>query len=308
MIAVSVVVVTHNSEHVVERCLSRLHGRGYEVVVVDSASTDGTVDLVRRRFCDVGVVELEENVGFGAASNIGMHATTGPYVLVLNADAWPLSAGVERLVAAAEALPRAGIVGPRFVDESGRHSESSVRGFPTVWRLATVYFFLRYLAPRSRALNAFFGAGVDTRSRATVEWVVGAAMLARRRALEDVGFFDPSFFMYAEETDLAFRLRSAGWDIVYEPRADFVHLEQSSSKHRALELHREEMRAHVRFLQKHYGRTSAERGRKLLYWAMRFRSIVFRGERRYLAADAARWLGARNVDALLADHRRRDLR
>ena len=187
-------------------------------------------------------------------------------------------------------------------------SESSVRGFPTVWRLATAYFFLRYLAPRSRALNAFSGGGVDTRSRATVEWVAGAAMLARRRALEEVGFFDPSFFMYAEETDLAFRLHRAGWDIVYEPQADFVHLGGSSSKHRPLELHREQMRSYVRFLEKHYGRTSAERGRKLLYWAMRLRSVVFRGERRHLAADAARWLGARNVDALLADRRRREPR
>jgi N-acetylglucosaminyl-diphospho-decaprenol L-rhamnosyltransferase len=303
MAAVSVVVVTHNSEHHVERCLSSLEGGGYEVVVVDSASADGTVDLVRRGFRDVGVVELGENVGFGAASNVGIHATTGPYVLVLNSDAWPLEAGVERLVAAAGASPRAGVVGPHFVDGSGRHVGSSVRAFPTVWRLATVYFFLRYLAPWSRALNAYFGAGVDTRSRVTVDWVAGAAMLARRRALEDVGFFDPSFFMYAEETDLAFRLGRAGWDVVYEPRARFVHLEQASSGGRPLELHREEMRAHVRFLEKHYGSASAERGRKLLLWAMRLRSVAFRGERRRLAADAATWLGARNVDALLADPR-----
>ena len=298
--SVSVVVVTYNSEQHIETCLSHLEGRGHEVVVVDNASSDGTVELVRRRFPDVRVIPLEENIGYGAANNVGIDATTGPYVLVLNPDAWPLGDAIERLVDAAEASPHAAIVAPRLLDELGTH-RPSVRGFPTVWRLATTYLFLRYLAPRSRNLNAFWGAGVDTRSRVAVEWVIGAAMLVKREALEEAGSFDPSFFMYMDETDLAFRLHRHGWEVLYDPQPEFVHLRGRSTRQRPFEMNREIMRSHVRFLDKHHGRASAERGRRVLLAAMRLRSLVFRGPRRRYAADAARWLRAHSVTALLAE-------
>lgn len=294
--------MTYNSEHHVDRCLSRLDGSGYELVVVDNVSEDATVELVRRRFRDVRVIECDRNAGYGAACNRGIEDTSGSYILLLNADAWPVGDAIDALAAVMEASPRAAIVAPRHVDEAGR-TRPSVRGFPTVWRLATIYLFLRYLAPWSRTLNAFLGAGVDTQSRAAVEWVAGAAMLVRRRALEESGPFDTAFFMYSEETDLAFRLQRLGWHVLYEPRAEFVHLGGGSSEHRRTELNREMMRSHVRFLDKHHGRRTAERGRTLLHGALRLHSLVFRGQRGRLAADTARWLGARDVDSLLADER-----
>jgi N-acetylglucosaminyl-diphospho-decaprenol L-rhamnosyltransferase len=297
---IAVVVATHNSERYLERCLEGVVGHGYEVVVVDNASDDETVDLVRRLFPSVRLIELDRNVGYGGANNVGIEATTADYVLVLNPDAWPLGDAIERLVGAADASPWAGIVGPRLLSETGKQ-EQSVRGFPTVWRLATEYFFLRWLAPRSRSLNAFYGAGVDPTRRGEVEWVVGAAMLLRRKALEEAGLFDSSFFMYNEEVDLAYRLRRLGWEVLYYQHAEFVHLGGGSTQQRPFEMYREQLRSHLRFLDKHYGRAHAERGRKVLHYAMRLRALVFRGARRRLSADAARWLQARDVEALLCD-------
>jgi N-acetylglucosaminyl-diphospho-decaprenol L-rhamnosyltransferase len=126
-------------------------------------------------------------------------------------------------------------------------------------------------------------------------------MLLRRKALEEAEHFDTSFFMYNDEVDLAFRLRQLGWEVVYYPRAEFVHLGGESTRQRPVEMYREQLRSHLRFLDKHYGRVQAERARKVLRSAMRLRAIVFRGARRRLSADAARWLGAGDVESLLRD-------
>ena len=302
MITLSVVVVSHNSARTLERCLAGVARHGYEVVVVDSASADGSPDLVRRLFPEVRLIELDRNLGYGSANNVGIQATAGEHVLVLNPDAWPIGDAIERLLEVAEASPRAAIVGPRLRTPAGAH-EQSVRGFPTVWRLATEYFFLRWLARRSKVLNAFYGGGLDPNRRGGVEWVVGAAMLVRREALEEAQLFDPSFFMYNDEVDLAFRLRGLGWEVLYHPHAEFVHLGGGSTEQRLLPMYREQLRSHVRFLDKHYGRRSADRGRRVMLYAMRLRTVVFRGTRRQLSLDAARWLGANDVEALLSDPR-----
>jgi N-acetylglucosaminyl-diphospho-decaprenol L-rhamnosyltransferase len=154
---VSVVVVGYNALPWIDRCLESV--AGYETVVVDHGSTDGTVALVREKFPAVRVVE-QENRGLAAGWNRGIRETSGAYVLILNADAWALGDAVDRLAAFADSHPRAAVVGPRLRFPDGR-LQPSVRGFPSPWRLATEYLFLRKLAPRSRALNAFYAGGFD---------------------------------------------------------------------------------------------------------------------------------------------------
>src|ERR671934_3109511 len=154
---VSVVVVTYNGMPWIERCLASVRGR--ETVVVDHGSTDGTLELVRTRFPDVRVVE-QANRGMGGGNNAGMRIAPGRYHLLLNSDAWVLRDGLERLVEFADEHADAAVVGPRLLNPDGS-LQPSVRAFPTLWRLATEYLFLRKLAPRSRALNTFYGGGFD---------------------------------------------------------------------------------------------------------------------------------------------------
>ena len=300
---VSVIVASHNTRAYLERCLRAL-GDAHEVIVVDTMSIDGSRELVRDGFPRVRLVELDENLGYGAALNRGIALSSGTYLILMNSDAWPREDAVERLAAFAEREPRSGVVGPRLLNPDDT-LQPTVRGFPTLWRLATEYLFLRWLAPRSRLLNAFYGAGFDHGSRRDAEFLVGAVLLVRREALDEIGGFDERFFLYNEEVDLCYRARAAGWDVVFWPGAEFVHVGGASTAQTPAwpQMYKEQLRSHVRFLDKHRGLRDAERGRKLIAMAMLVRAFVFgvlaRGERRRLSLDAARWLRSGDARTLL---------
>jgi GT2 family glycosyltransferase len=289
---VSVVVVTLNALPWLERCLESV--AGLETVVVDHGSTDGTLELVREKFPEARLVE-QENLGLAAGWNRGMREASGAWLLILNADAWVVGDAVERLVEFAEAHPRAAVVGPRLRNVDGT-LQRSVRGFPTPWRLATEYLYLRKLAPRSRALNAFYAARFDHESVREAEFLMGASMLVRREAVEEVGPLDEDFFLFSEETDWHYRFRAAGWQVLFFPGAEVVHVGGAGHGGR---MFREQVRGHLRFLAKHRGAAQAERARRVLLVSLRLRGLAYRGERGRMYADAAHWLASGDVPSLL---------
>jgi GT2 family glycosyltransferase len=289
---VAVVVVTYDALPWIESCLASV--RGTPTVVVDHGSTDGTVGFVRERFPAVTLVEAE-NRGLGAGWNRGLRETESRYALLLNADAWLVGDALQRLVAFADERPRAAVVGPRLLDPDGT-LQRSVRGFPTLWRLATEYLFLRKLAPRSRALNAFYAGGFDHGHVYEAEFVMGACLLVRREAIEEVGLLDEDFFLFSEETDWCYRFRQAGWQVLFYPGAECVHVRGASHGGR---LYRENLRGHLRFLSKHRGPAYAERARRLLLGALRIRGVLFRGERGRVYRETAAWLGSGDASSLL---------
>jgi GT2 family glycosyltransferase len=237
----------------------------------------------------------QENVGMGAGNNAGMRIASGRYFLLLNSDARMEPGAVERLVGLADSRPDAAVVGPRLRNPDGS-LQRSVRGFPSPWRIATEYFFLRKLAPGSKALNSLYGAGFDHDSMLDVDWVSGACLFVRREAVEAVGSFDEEYFMFSEETDWCYRFRKAGWAVVFFPEAQCVHVGGATHGGR---LFRENVRGHLRFLTKHRGPAEAERARRLMLAALRMRGLVFRGERGRQYRDAARWLSSGTAEALL---------
>jgi N-acetylglucosaminyl-diphospho-decaprenol L-rhamnosyltransferase len=289
---VSAVVVTYNALPWIERCLESV--RGLETVVVDNGSTDGTVELVRDRFPDARLVQ-QENRGLAAGWNRGIAEATGDWFLILNADAWLLGDAIERLVEFGQQHPRAAVVGPRLLNQDGS-LQRSVRGFPTLWRLATEYLFLRKLAPGSRALNAFYAGGFGHDEPRECDWVMGSCLLIRRTAVEDVGPLDESFFLFSEETDWCYRARQAGWQVWFFPGAECVHVGGAAHGGR---LFRENVRSHLRFLAKHRGLAYAERARRLLRASLRLRGALFRGERGAQYREVAAWLGGGSVPELL---------
>src|ERR687888_742253 len=295
MADVSVVVVTYNALPWVERCLESV--RPYETIVVDHGSTDGTLELVRRRFPQARLIE-EGNTGLGAGSNTGMRVASGDYFLLLNSDAWAVGNAVDRLVAFAQEHPEAAIVGPKLLNPGGS-PQRSVRGFPTLWRLTTEYFFLRKVAPRSRVLNAFYASRFRHDEVREAEFLMGACLLVRREAADTVGLFDEDFFMFSEETDWCYRFRQAGWTVLFFPGAEFVHVGGASTRQNWSPMFREQVRGHLRFLAKHRGTREAERGRRLLLAGVRLRLLLFRGERRRGYREAARWLSSGNAASLL---------
>ena len=285
MADVAVVVVTYNAMPWLERCLESVRGR--PTVVVDHGSTDGTLDAARK-FGDVRVVE-QDNKGVGAGWNRGIAETTEPWVFLLNADAWVLADGLDRLVEFAERQPRAALAGPKLLNPDGT-LQRSARGFPTPWRLATEFFFLRKLAPRSRAVNAFYAANWDHAEAREVEWVNGAAMLARRAAIDEVGGIDEGFFMFNEESDWQYRMRQAGWEVWFFPGAEVVHVGGDATRRDWGRMFTTQVRSHVRFVRKHQGPRAAAAARALLLVSLVLRGAVFRGERGRSYRAAARGL------------------
>lgn len=291
--SVSAIVVTYNALPWIEPCLESV--RGCELIVVDNGSNDGTAALVRERFREARLIE-QENRGLGAGWNAGIEAASGRWLFFLNADAWIVGDAIARLVEVLERDPKAAVVGPLLRRPDGR-LQRSVRGFPTLWRLATEYFFLRKLAPRTRFLNAFYGGGFRHDRELEAEFLMGAALLVRREAIAEVGELDERFFLFSEEVDWCYRFRQAGWKVIFTPAAEVVHVGGASHAGR---LFREQVQGHLLFLDKHRGARSAAAARRLLATALTLRGVFFRGERGRSYRDTARWLRLGSLQELLA--------
>jgi N-acetylglucosaminyl-diphospho-decaprenol L-rhamnosyltransferase len=286
---VSVVVVTYNALPWIEKSLESVEGR--DVIVVDNGSADGTVAMIRERFPHVRLIE-QENKGMGGGNNAGMRAADGRYFFLLNSDAWVVGDALDELVAFADAHPEAAVVGPRLLNIDGT-LQRSVRGEPTLWRLATEYLFIRKLAPHSRLLNPLYRGDFDHDRVAEVDWLSGPALLVRRDAADSVGLFDEKFFMFSEEVDWMTRFRRAGWKVLFFPGAEVVHVGGASHGGR---IYVENLRGHLRWFAKHRGTRDAERARKLLLWSLRLRALVLR---RPHEREGARFLSSGDARTLI---------
>jgi N-acetylglucosaminyl-diphospho-decaprenol L-rhamnosyltransferase len=255
--SLSVVIVTYNSGAFVADCLDSVleqsEAEHWQLIVVDNDSRDGSADMVKARFPQVELVELGANVGFGAANNQGLLACTAPYVLLLNPDTRLDGAGMASLVAFMDRHPAVGLVGPRLVG-ADQHLQTSMRHFPSIAREAVECLFLHRV---SRVFGDKYGEEIagneayDKEQR--VDWVSGAAMLARVDALRAVGGFDEGFFLYAEEIDLCKRLGSAGWDVWYHPGLTVMHV---GNERPDPGLEAENQRSKLRYFRKHHGRAA----------------------------------------------------
>jgi len=222
---VTVIIVSWNTRDLLARCLesfvSEAEGGGVEVWVVDNASTDGSADLVRERFGWARLIASPENLGFGRAVNLVAQQTSSDWLATANADVALRPGALDALLAAGARDQGAGAIAPRLILSDGS-TQHSVFGFPTVFYsflLATAAF--RLSATIADRL-AFVGHWDMNRAR-RVPWAVAAFLLIQREAWEEVGGFDERQWMYAEDLDLGWRLREAGWATRYEPRAIVDH-------------------------------------------------------------------------------------
>jgi N-acetylglucosaminyl-diphospho-decaprenol L-rhamnosyltransferase len=290
---IGVVVVTLNARPHIVRCLESV--RNYETVVVDHGSTDGTQKTVLERFPGVTLIE-QENRGLAAGWNRGIEELGDKkYFFILNADAWALDSAVDSLIRFADDHPDAAIVGPQLLNLDGS-LQRSVRGFPTIWRIATEYLLLRRLAPNFPLFAAGSGAGTDYSRTCEVEWVTGAAILVRNHAVRKVGTLDESFFLFSEEVDWSYRFAQAGWKIFYYPGAKVMHVGEASHGGRWT---RELARSNLRYMMKHHGGRSAQRARRIMLIGLAAQAPVRRGWKRRAYWEAARWLGSGTVTELL---------
>jgi N-acetylglucosaminyl-diphospho-decaprenol L-rhamnosyltransferase len=295
---VSVVIVAHGGGELVRRAIRAVEHDPApptrEIIVVDSGRPDGPAAWLRAERPDIVLIELGENLGFGASNNRGIARSTGRYVLLLNPDAFVDEGCVGELVRFLETHPTAVAVGPRLRFGDGR-LQRSCRGFPSVYRVATEYLGLRMLRRRSPALNSFYCAGFAHDEARHVDWLTGACLLVRGAPLRGAGGFDEAFFLYSEEVDLLRRLADEGGETWFDPAAGAVHLWGGVTSNDPGPAFREQLRSHVRYLHKHSGPAAAKAVRLVL-----LAGLVLRAPRSPGYRQALRWLAARDVDALLA--------
>ena len=249
---VSAIIVSYNTRALLLECLESLRAVTVplEILVVDNASTDGSVEALRAQRPDVGVIANRDNLGFSKANNLGLRAARAPYALILNSDAAVRPGAVETMVAILDTRADVGIVGPRTVNPDG---SIQVSWGPDLtpwneWRQRRLVRGVKAGDPGAlRQAEAMAGREHEP------AWVSGSGFLARRELLLQLGGFDEGFFLYEEDVDLCVRVRQAGFRVLFTPRAEIVHHLGRSMETASDRAREEYRRSHLRFYQKHNG-------------------------------------------------------
>jgi len=265
----SIVVVSWNVRELLAECLASLAaaplvivapdgsrrgtaGPEVEVIVVESASADGTPALVRERFPWAHLLPQAENVGFTRGTNLGLAQARGRHLLLLNPDTLVHGDALTQLIAALDARPEVGIVGPRVLNPDGS-TQSTRRRFPT--RL-TAFFestWLQGYAPRG-LLDRFYMTDLPDDAAFEVDWVQGCALMARRAVYEQIGGLDPGYVMFSEELDWCRRARDAGWRALYLGGARITHYGGQSTGQVEARKHIHFQQSKIRYFRKFHGR------------------------------------------------------
>lgn len=251
----SVVIVTYNVRALLAACLASLCASAgpldVAVCVVDNASTDGSVAMVRERFPQVTVIASADNRGYAYANNLALRRARGRHVLLLNPDTVLPPEALRTLVRILDEDPTLGAVGPKLVRPDGSLDLACRRSFPTPEVALYRMLGLSRRFPRSRRFARYNLTYLDPDEPADVDAVVGACMAIRGAALRQVGLLDERFFMYGEDLDLAYRLKQAGWRVRYDPSVVVVHVKGASSRQASLRARRAFFAAMLHFHRKH---------------------------------------------------------
>jgi GT2 family glycosyltransferase len=295
----AVAIVSFNAREYLERCLASVRAEApSQTLVVDNGSTDGSIELVQSRHPWAELDVAPANRGYGAAANRALGRSAAPYVLLLNSDTILAPGALEALARYLDAHPRVAVVGPRLRNPDGSLQASCHPFLGTfqsfLEKTALARALARIPALRDRYLLVH---SPHTRPRA-VPWVLGAVLAVRRSAFEAVGGFDESFFMYAEEVDLCYRLHEANWEVHFAPVTDVVHVGgASTSQHRGTMV-AQRTKSAMHFYRRHY--SPARRAALLILiktaaaarWLrdrIRLRATSDTGRRLWLAEDLAAW-------------------
>jgi hypothetical protein len=251
----SIIIVRYNALDDLERCLASLHdappSMTHDITVVDNASTEGGLEVVRSRWPRVRVIALDRNRGFAAGNNTGIRATRGELLLLLNSDTVMRHGSLDTLAARLDANPAAAAAGPRLVDAAGR---AELSFGPMISPLGEL---------RQKVKGALYASGIPpvaaavdraTRREQYVDWVSGACLLVSRADAESVGLLDERFFLYTEDVDFCAALRARGRRILFAPTAEVIHLRGRSRASAPAEMNAAYRRSQLAFYDKHHPR------------------------------------------------------
>jgi GT2 family glycosyltransferase len=257
---VSIIIVTWNGKKYALECLESLRALNsklaLEVIVIDNASSDGTPDAIEAQYPEVRLFRNQANLGFAKANNIGIAASHGDYVALVNSDVVVPSGCLEKMVDFMKANPTIGLMGPKMLSPTGEIG-ISVNRLPTVWNYLCFALGLHSLVPHSKLFGGYIMADYPYDKTEDVEVLTGWFWMVPRGALERVGGLDEQFFMYGEDLDWSYRFLKAGWRVVFFAEAEALHYGAASSGQAPTRFYVEMVRANLQYFQKHYGRLGA---------------------------------------------------
>jgi len=230
---VSIIVVSYNVREFLKRCiestLKHTAGIEWEMIVVDNASKDGTPQWLKTvKNKKIKVVLSEDNLGFCRGNNMGLVNASGKYILLLNPDTQLKENAVGKMFDWMEKHPRVGVSSCRLIDGEGRLLPTG--GFaPTLGRLLSWGLFIDDIPGLSKHVSSYHPKTDLYRREFELDWVTGAFFMVRKTAVEQAGVMDENIFLYADELEWAIRIKNAGWQIMYTPITEVVHLERKSS-------------------------------------------------------------------------------
>ncbi|MGI6454967.1 MAG: glycosyltransferase family 2 protein [bacterium] len=252
MVDLSIIIVSWNAKEYLERCIESIISgtihHTYEIIVVDNASHDHSSEMVQEKFPQVRLIQLDNNYGFAKANNIGIRQAQGRYISLVNSDILIFPETFDQLIRYMDQHQEVGLCGPRVLNPDHTLQES-VRPFPTLmYRLVTVFPLVR-LVPSLRKYQH-----LQTLSEPTeVQVLSGCFMMVRRSAMQEVGYLDERYFMYAEDIDYSKRFHDAQWRVIYHPLVRVIHYGGASSDNAPIRFYIEMRRANLMYWRKHNG-------------------------------------------------------
>lgn len=278
MKTLSVIIVNYNVKHFLEQCLISVFKSAQnidiEVFVIDNASVDGSVEMLKKKFPQVKLIKNKQNVGFSKANNQAIKQSQGKYVLLLNPDTIVQEDTFVKCVEFMDQHPEAGGLGIKMIDGSGEFLPESKRGLPTPWVAFYKIFGLSKLFPKNKKFGKYHLTYLDKNQNHEVDVLSGAFMMIRKKVLDEIGLLDEDYFMYGEDVDLSYRIQKAGYKNYYFSESQIIHYKGESTKKGSLNYVLVFYKAMLIFAKKHFSKGNVSLFMFLIQIAVYFRASI----------------------------------
>ncbi|MCX7797887.1 MAG: glycosyltransferase [Melioribacter sp.] len=276
MVDLSIIIVNYNVKefllNLLDSIRKALNNLSVEIIVVDNASEDGSVDVIKEKFPEVKLIVNEKNIGFGAANNLALKIAKGKYFLLLNPDTILREDTLVKMIEFFDKHPECGIAGCKVLNPDGTLQLACRRGFPGPWTSFTKVMGLSKLFPKSRLFARYNLTYLDENQTYEVDAVSGAFMMLRREVYEKIGGFDSQFFMYGEDLDLCYRAQKANYKVFYVHSTEIIHYKGESTKRSKIDETKLFYDAMHLFVKKHFSSSFIVEG--ILQLAILFRKLL----------------------------------
>lgn len=274
----SIVIVNYNVKYFLEQCLHSVlkacRELDTEILIVDNNSVDGSVQMIRKKFPEVHLIENKDNKGFSKANNQAIRKSRGEYVLLLNPDTLVEDDTLTKIVQYMDKHPEAGGLGVKMLDGKGKFLPESKRGLPSPSVAFFKIFGLSRLFPKSHIFGKYHLSYLDKDQIHEIDILAGAFMLLRKKVLDKIGLLDEEFFMYGEDIDLSYRITQAGYKNIYYPEARIIHYKGESTKKSSINYVFMFYNAMIIFAKKHFSQKNVRSFSILINIAIYFRAFI----------------------------------